>query len=89
MEKQFSTLWQPAFPNVPLQTNLGTPILQPGISKYEFITLEIFKELIKKSSDFAICFRTAKEQAKQFVEAFDREAETALKVEQEKLLLKL
>lgn len=86
MEKQFSTLWQPAFPNVPIQTKLGTPIFQPGISKYEFVTLQIVLKQMEKSGPLlpTAMITAAKEAAKQFIDAFDKEAEMMLKVQMEK-----
>lgn len=82
-QKKISSLWQPAFPNVPMQTNMGMPILQPGITKYEFITLEFLK-LIGKSSNFKADLTFAKNQAREFIDNFDTEAAQALEVETEK-----
>lgn len=93
MEKQFSTLWQPAFPNVPMQTNMGTPILQPGITKYEFIALQIYLNKEGSNSNESgkrlSALNQAKFDAKEFIEAFDKEAEILLKVQQEKISLKV
>ena len=46
MQKKQSTQFEPAFPNVPMQTNVGGIILQPGMSKLEFITMQFYKTVL-------------------------------------------